>query len=115
MPERIKGFIREKKEDRPVLAICYDFDKTLSPENMQAQGYIQDVYGPDEGSFWEESNELSFANDMDTNLAYMYKMKEYARGKMVFNRKTLEDYGSKVRLFPGVESWFERIRAGSQR
>lgn len=95
MPERIKGFIREKKEDRPVLAICYDFDKTLSPENMQAQGYIQDVYGPDEGSFWEESNELSFANDMDTNLAYMYKMKEYARGKMVFNRKTLEDYGSR--------------------
>lgn len=31
------------KEDRPVLAICYDFDKTLSPDDMQAQGYIQSV------------------------------------------------------------------------
>ena len=32
-------FERKTKEDKPVLAICYDFDKTLSPEDMQAQGY----------------------------------------------------------------------------
>ena len=36
-------FERKKKEDIPVLAICYDFDKTLSPDDMQAQGYIQSV------------------------------------------------------------------------
>ena len=29
-------------EKKPILAICYDFDKTLSPDDMQAQGYIQD-------------------------------------------------------------------------
>lgn len=34
---------RKQKEDKPVLAICYDFDKTLSPDDMQAQGYIQSV------------------------------------------------------------------------
>ena len=56
------------KEDRPVLAICYDFDKTLSPDDMQAQGYIQSV-GYDIGDFWIESNELSEANEMDQNLA----------------------------------------------
>ena len=36
-------YTRERKEDKPVLAICYDFDKTLSPDDMQAQGYIQSV------------------------------------------------------------------------
>ena len=34
-------YTRERKEDKPVLAICYDFDKALSPDDMQAQGYIQ--------------------------------------------------------------------------
>lgn len=26
---------RKTKENRPVVAICYDFDKTLSPDDMQ--------------------------------------------------------------------------------
>ena len=31
-------YIRKQKETLPVLAICYDFDKTLTPDDMQAQG-----------------------------------------------------------------------------
>ena len=50
-----KEFIRKSKEDKPVVAICYDFDKTLSPDDMQAQGYIQSV-GYEVESFWKESN-----------------------------------------------------------
>lgn len=101
---------RKSKEDKPVLAICYDFDKTLSPDDMQAQGYIQEVYGEDVSAFWQESNAMANANEMDTNLAYMYKMVQEARGRIVFTRKNLEEYGAKVALFPGVEEWFERIR-----
>lgn len=104
-----RDFERRHKEDQPVLAICYDFDKTLSPNDMQAQGYIQSV-GYDVGDFWKESNDLAEENDMDQNLAYMFKMIEKARGRVLFTRKTLEEYGSKVALFPGVEDWFERIR-----
>ena len=44
---------RKHKEDRPVVALCYDFDKTLSPDDMQAQGYIQAV-GYDVPDFWRE-------------------------------------------------------------
>ena len=104
-----KIFDRRKKESKPVLAICYDFDKTLTPDDMQAQGFIQDV-GYDVERFWEESNELSFTNDMDKNLAYMYKMVEEAEGNFFVKREALEAYGSKVELFPGVDTWFDRIR-----
>lgn len=102
-------FPRKSKESLPVLAICYDFDKTLSPDDMQAQGYIQSV-GFDVAQFWRESNELARAHDMDSNLAYMFKMVKEAEGNLTFSRAALEEYGSKVELFPGVESWFERIR-----
>lgn len=104
-----KIFERKQKEEKPVLAICYDFDKTLSPDDMQAQGYIQSV-GYDVAEFWKESNGLAEDNDMDQNLAYMYKMIRTAEGRVLFTKKTLEEYGSQVKLFPGVEDWFERIR-----
>lgn len=104
------NYDRKRKEDRPVLAICYDFDKTLSPDDMQAQGYIQSV-GYDVQKFWDESNDLTKANDMDNNLAYMWKMVQESEGRMVFNKKKLAEYGARVKLFDGVEDWFERIRA----
>ena len=102
-------FERRYKEDKPVLAICYDFDKTLSPDDMQAQGYIQSV-GYDVEEFWREVNILATENEMDQNLAYMLKMVKEAEGNIVFSRKKLGEYGSHVELFPGVEDWFSRIR-----
>ena len=101
---------RRTKADKPVLAICYDFDKTLSPDDMQAQGYIQEVFGDNVQAFWDECKDLAEANEMDSNLAYMFKMMEHAHGRIVLTRKTLRNYGAKVKLFPGVEEWFERIR-----
>lgn len=97
------------REKKPVIAICYDFDKTLSPDDMQAQGYIQSV-GYDVKDFWAKTNALAKANDMDSNLAYMYNMIIEAEGNFVFNEKLLNEYGSRVKLFPGVDQWFERIR-----
>lgn len=92
----------KQKEDKPVLAICYDFDKTLTPDDMQAQGYIQSV-GYDIPDFWQESNSLAADNEMDQNLAYMYLMKREAEGIIPFTKRKLTEYGSKVQLFPGVE------------
>ena len=104
-----KQYERKEKENKPVVAICYDFDKTLTPDDMQAQGFIQSV-GYDVNSFWEKSNGLAEQNEMDQNLAYMYTMLHESEGKVLFTKKSLRDYGSKIQLFPGVEEWFERIR-----
>lgn len=104
---------RREIEGRPVLAVCYDFDKTLSPEDMQAQGYIQSI-GYDVADFWKESNSLAAENDMDQNLAYMYTMVTKARGRLVFNRKILKEDGAKIKLYPGVDTWFKRINQYGQ-
>ena len=98
------------REDRPVVAVCYDFDKTLSPDNMQAQGYLQAINYENQNEFWEETNELANAQDMDTNLAWMFLMLKGARGKEIFRREMLEGYGAKVKLYRGVAEWFDRIR-----
>jgi 2-hydroxy-3-keto-5-methylthiopentenyl-1-phosphate phosphatase len=103
------NYQRKQKENLPVLAICYDFDKTLTPDDMQAQGYIQSV-GYNVKEFWEESNKLATENDMDSNLAYMHKMVEEAEGTHIFKKEMLAEYGSRISLFNGVEEWFERIR-----
>lgn len=107
MPD--KEYERKYKENSPVVAICYDFDKTLSPDDMQAQGYIQSV-GYNIPDFWKKSNSLASDNEMDQNLAYMYTMKQESEGKVLFTKEKLAEYGASVQLFPGVEQWFERIR-----
>lgn len=100
---------RKHKEGQPVIVICYDFDKTLSPTDMQAQGFIQSV-GCDVNEFWTESNALGEKNDMDQNLAYMLTMKQKSEGKVLFTKQQLAEYGSKVDLFKGVDTWFKRIK-----
>ena len=105
----MSDFIRKVKGDVPVVAICYDFDKTLSPDDMQAQGYIQSV-GYEVADFWEESNKLSRGHDMDQILSYMYMMVNASIGNFYVTRDKLMEKGAEVELLPGVETWFERIR-----
>ena len=100
-------FQREVKEDKPVIALCYDFDKTLSPENMQ-DGYIRSL-GLDVDTFWSESNLLADKHHMDSNLAYMYKMIDEAVGKVIPTQQHLRSYGQRVPLYKGLETWFERM------
>ena len=91
--------------------MCYDFDKTLSPDNMQAQGYLQAINYENQDEFWAETTKLACENEMDSNLAWMYLMLRGARGKEIFRRETLAKYGAKVELYDGVIEWFERMRS----
>ena len=93
---------------RAWLAVCYDFDRTLSPDDMQAQGFIQSV-GENVKEFWRQSNELAKSNDMDMNLAYMLTMVKKCKGKFYMTREKLAEYGAGVKLYDGVPEWFDRI------
>lgn len=105
-----------KGSKQPIVAICYDFDKTLSPDNMQAQGYLQAIKYENQDEFWAETMDLARTHDMDSNLAWMYLMLKGARGKEIFRREMLEHYGAMVELYDGVEEWFDRIdRYGEER
>lgn len=94
--------------DKPIFALMYDFDKTLSPKNMQEYAFIPGIkMTPQE--FWAECDKVMYDNHMDQILACMYVMVKKARGKLLFTRDTLRELGKGVELFEGVESWFNRV------
>ncbi len=93
---------------KPIVALMYDFDKTLSPRNMQDYGFMDGLgMSPDE--FWAECTRLTKKNDMDSILSYMYLMLEKGKGSMLTRRENFNALGKSVKLFPGVKSWFGRV------
>ena len=45
-------------KNRPIVALIYDFDGTLSPGNMQEFGFIQAI-GKKPQEFWQESDDIA--------------------------------------------------------
>ena len=87
----------------------YDFDKTLCTKDMQEYTFIPNV-GMNASDFWAESGRLSKEKKMDGILAYMYLMLDKARS--VHNSIQREEFvklGADLELYPGVESWFDRV------
>ena len=93
---------------KTIACLIYDFDKTLSPNNMQEYGFLPGL-GIAPNDFWAECREFSLKNRMDGILTYMYKMVEKSRGVMPLTREVLGRLGEEVAFFPGVETWFSRI------
>ena len=95
---------------KPIASLIYDFDKTLSPNNMQEYGFLKGLK-IEPAAFWAECRAFAVENRMDSVLAYMYKMKEKAQGVMELSREVLRSLGGSIEYFPGVEDWFDRINA----
>ena len=93
----------------PIVALIYDFDKTLSPRDMQEYGFIPGL-NMEPKAFWGLCREVALKSNMDGILAYMYVMKKMARGAMDLSREALARLGETVEFFPGVESWFDRVQ-----
>jgi hypothetical protein len=98
------------KHKKPIIAICYDFDGTLSPGNMQEYDYIPQLRLSSK-KFWREVEERAKSQGADAILSYMCLMVEKATptSGVKITRKSFEDFGKTVELFSGVPDWFKRI------
>lgn len=95
--------------NKPIVAMIYDFDKTLCTKDMQEYGFI-DSLGMSPEAFWGETRRLTDEQEMDGILAYMYKMVEKAKEKQVpITREVFHKLGEQVEYFDGVLSWFDRM------
>ena len=96
---------------KAVVAIMYDFDKTLCTKNMQEYSFIPNV-GLSEKEFWEGANDLSKKLQMDGVLAYMWKMiVESKRNSRSIHRKDFVELGKALEFYDGVTEWFDRINS----
>lgn len=100
--------------DKPIIAIMYDFDKTLSTRDMQDFALIPSL-GMESGDFWQAANDFGREQKMDGILAYMYtSIREARRHQKPLRRENLLAHGKSVEFFDGVLTWFDRINAYGQ-
>ncbi|MBR4124395.1 MAG: haloacid dehalogenase-like hydrolase [Clostridia bacterium] len=91
------------------IAIVYDFDKTLSTDDMQAFGFIQ-ALGLDPKDFWHECDSFGEKYKIDNVLAYMYIMHKKMKEKGIpLTKEYLYKCGKNVKYFKGLDTWFDRI------
>ena len=94
---------------KPIVALIYDFDGTLSPGNMQEFGFIQAI-GKKPQEFWQESDDIALGQDASNILSYMKLMFDEARKAGIkLRREDFKKFGASVELFNGVKEWFSLI------
>ena len=96
---------------KPIIALVYDFDGTLSPGNMQEFGFIQTI-GKTPEEFWRMSDSIAIGQDASNVLAYMKLMFDEARKAGIrLSREEFRKFGAHIRLFEGVKEWFSLVNA----
>ncbi len=94
---------------KPIIALMYDFDKTLCTKDMQNYRFIPSL-GMEPSEFWNYTNDIQTNEDMDGILAYMYAAVKISQEKNIpIKRRGLMDNGKEIEFFPGVADWFKRI------
>ncbi len=95
--------------NQPIMAIMYDFDKTLSTTDMQNYSFIPNL-GLTPQEFWGDTTIFSEKTGVERILSYMYVMIQKAKEKGIkINREYLRECGKNIKFFPGVSTWFKRI------
>ena len=100
---------------RPIVALIYDFDGTLSPGNMQEFGFIQAI-GQTPEEFWRKSNTVPEGQEVSSILSYMKLMVDEARAKGIsLTRDSFVSFGKAIELYPGVREWFALVNEYGRR
>lgn len=91
------------------IAICYDFDGTLSPGNMQEHSLLP-ALNIKKKVFWDEVKKIAKEKKMNEVLAYMYLTLEKAKQvQHRITRKAFKDHGKNINLFDGLNDYFKEI------
>jgi hypothetical protein len=99
-----------------IVACIWDFDKTLSPDYMQAP--ILELYDVEPQKFWKEVNGLpnhykKFGLDLiSTDTLYLNHILTYAQQGTFkdLNNARLRALGSNIVLYEGLPEFFDRIK-----
>ena len=100
---------------KPVIAMMYDFDKTLCTTDMQEYTFIPNL-GMSADEFWAKASKLAEDKKMDRILAYMYLMLDEAHvHRISIRRDDFVALGQTASLvfecFRSVESAAECVKA----
>ncbi|MFH1155076.1 MAG: HAD family hydrolase [Pseudomonadota bacterium] len=97
------------------IALIWDFDKTLTPRNMQTP--LFNAFGVDQKSFWEEVNALPFALEaqghrVNHEIYYLNHILTCVRSGIFkgLNNAMLRNLGREIQFFPGVLNFFKAIK-----
>ena len=94
---------------KPVVAICYDFDKTLATNDMQAFSFIPNL-GLETNEFWDLCSDFRKKEGVDNIISFLYVMIDQCKKKGIkLTREYLNSLGKDVKFFDGVTTWFKRL------
>lgn len=91
-----------------VIGMVYDFDGTLSPDNMQEDTIFRE-WGIDKKEFWKKSDRL-VQQGYERTLAYLRLLiQDPAFQKKPLQRKVLKRLASRIQYYPGVAGFFPAL------
>ena len=100
---------KKQKKKKRLIAICYDFDGTLSPRNMQEDTIFKE-YKIKPESFWREVSRSTKDEEYGKALCYLNKLIFDSRfQKKPLTKNRLGMFAKKLQYCPGVAGYLPRI------
>jgi len=94
-----------------VIGIVFDFDGTLSPNNMQEDTIFRS-YGIDKDALWAKADRLVKEKGYERTLAYLkLLMHDDCFRSRPLTRESLKQLASQIEYFPGVPGFFDSLSA----